>query len=726
MDIKRSGSHSIKRYDYIHVAPAKGDFSLLRVEYFLPRSDSYSPLLDTMTKSQLVLYMKYLKSRSLQTYFGPLVQMLMQHKDNHGIFNTPVDPEAQNLPTYYSIISKPMDLGTIRDRLASGEYQTQRDILNDISLVFKNAQKFNPPSHFVNLCAASLQRVFENEVDKIRSRIEQNRVNQENHFCASCRGISCRICGEKCLKYSPPVFVCDGDCHGRILRNATYYIIRGKKGRYCQKCYAKKIVGMDKADRKNLFVKKKNDEVFPESWVQCSRCREWLHCICGLVHPRQVTNSYVCPICLSEDPRRVVRPVQGAMAIPTCPLSDFLTQQIYLCVDAEVQKLPQRLRLTEAALSQLKENLIVRVVSNITTSVTVKKAIAPLYTSSSAGDLSLPYRSKCIAFFQHRNGMDILLFVLYVHEFGEDSTPANRRCVYISYLDSVHFLSPRYLRTPLYHTILSAYLAYAKSNGYCRAFIWACPPSRGDDYIFPHHPRDQRTPNADHLIGWYRTLLAKAVDAGIVSHVSCQLDELLHINAVRSNSPDINQRQIRCFSIRGVTETELPEAVLERMQTSPLLSSPLSSDYETDNENENENESDMSSDMSSMSTATTPVSSDPSPRPGMSVLPTGSLSEAERVLLLTIPYFEGDYLPYVCEDLLKEMYQESIKPKTSRNVGVGLACDCRPSLTCRLCPPRRRTRRSCATGFSRTTSSSFRPSFCASTRNRCWRIPLVS
>ena len=211
-----------------------------------------------------------------------------------------------------------------------------------------------------------------------------------------------------------------------------------------------------------------------------------------------------------------------------------------------------------------------------------------------------------------------------------------------------------------------------------------------------------------------------------MSHVSCQLDELLHINAVRSNSPDINQRQIRCFSIRGVTETELPEAVLERMQTSPLLSSPLSSDYETDNENENENESDMSSDMSSMSTATTPVSSDPSPRPAMSVLPSGSLSEAERVLLLTIPYFEGDYLPYVCEDLLKEMYQESIKPKTSRNVGVGLACDCRPSLTCRPYRPRRRTRRSCASGFSRTTSSSCRLSFCASTRSRCWRILRVS
>ena len=268
MDIRKSGSHSTKRDDFIHVAPSKGDFTLMPVEYYLPRSTSYSPLLDTMTRNQLVVYIKYLKSRSLQIYYGPLIQLLMQHKDNHGIFNAPVDPDAENLPTYYSVISKPMDLGTIRDRLASGEYQTQRDILNDISLVFKNAQKFNPPTHFVYLCASSLSKVFESEVEKIRTRIEQNRVNQANHFCSSCRGTPCRICGEKCLKYSPPVFVCDGDCHERILRNTTYYIIRGQKGRYCQKCYAKKIVGMDKADRKNLFVKKKNDEVFPESSVQ--------------------------------------------------------------------------------------------------------------------------------------------------------------------------------------------------------------------------------------------------------------------------------------------------------------------------------------------------------------------------------------------------------------------------------------------------------------------------
>ena len=698
------------------------------VEYYLPRSTSYSPLLDTMTRNQLVVYIKYLKSRSLQIYYGPLIQLLMQHKDNHGIFNAPVDPDAENLPTYYSVISKPMDLGTIRDRLASVEYQTQRDILNDISLVFKNAQKFNPPTHFVYLCASSLSKVFESEVEKIRTRIEQNRVNQANHFCSSCRGTPCRICGEKCLKYSPPVFVCDGDCHERILRNTTYYIIRGQKGRYCQKCYAKKIVGMDKVDRKNLFVKKKNDEVFPESWVQCSRCHEWLHCICGLVHPRQVTNNYVCPICLSEDPRREPKPVQGAAAIPTCPLSEYLTEQVRQRVDKVVQKLPKRFRPSESEKRRIKQSLIVRVVSNIMTSVTVKKSIAPLFTPDHSDELSLPYRSKCIAFFQHRNGVDILLFVLYVHEFGDDTTPANRRCVYISYLDSVHFLSPRYLRTPLYHTLLNGYLAYAKSNGYCRAHIWACPPSRGDDYIFPHHPRDQRTPNADHLIGWYRQLLAEAVEAGIVSHASCQLDELLHINAVRSNNPDINQRQIRCFSIRGVAETELPESVLERIQTSPLPSSPCSSDYETENESENENESDLSSDMSSLSTATASIpSADFTPHPAASLLPTGSLSELERVLLLTVPYFEGDYLPYVGEDLLKEIYQDSLKPKVSRSVCTHRLLTSRPLFpTCPPSPPPPRTEPSCATAFSRTTFCSCLPSSFASMPNRCWRILLAS
>lgn len=679
---KKGQGHAQKVTHRPHVPAPKGEFIHYAVEYVIPRSDDYNSLLSTLTKAQLEQYMQYLKSRSVQTYYGPLLQLLMQHKDNHGIFNTPVNPEVQNLPTYYDIVEHPMDLGTVRDNLMCGRYQQPRDLIADIRLVFQNAKKFNPETHFVNQCATQMLKTLDVELEKVRNRYEQNRLSQYNHTCNSCRGYPCLICGDKCLKYSPPVYVCDGDCRERILRNTTYYIIRGKKGRYCPKCYAKKVVGMDKAERKNLFVRKKNDEVFPESWVQCSRCREWMHCVCGLVHPREVTSNYVCPVCLAEDPHRIPKPVQGSMAIPRCDLSDFLTERIYHCVEEEVAKQPRRMRVSGAELRKLKESLVVRVVSNIASSVVVKRQLAPMFTSNYGEVLSIPYQSKCIAFFQHRDGVDILLFVLYVHEFGDDVTPANRRCIYISYLDSVHFLSPRYLRTPVYHQILNGYLEYAKMNGHCRAHIWACPPSRGDDYIFSHHPRDQRTPNADHLINWYRSLLAKGMETGVVSHVTCQLDQLLHMNAVWSNSPETNQRQIRCFSMRGTPEEVLPEVVLERVQStaSTVTQEPLSSDYES--ENDNPSESELSSDtstvstVSTVSTAPTPITpSEVSPRPVARIVPGGSLSDLERALLSTLPYFEGDYLPYVGEDLLKEIYQESLKPKPTRSVGLLTDCD---------------------------------------------------
>ena len=57
----------------------------------------------------------------------------------------------------------------------------------------------------------------------------------------------------------------------------------------------------------------------------------------------------------------------------------------------------------------------------------------------------------------------------------------------------------------------------------------------------PIIPRDQRTPNADHLIDWYKALFAKGVDSGAISYVTCQLDQLLHMNAVWSNNAELNQ-----------------------------------------------------------------------------------------------------------------------------------------------------------------------------------------
>lgn len=59
-----------------------------------------------------------------------------------------------------------------------------------------------------------------------------------------------------------------------------------------------------------------------------------------------------------------------------------------------------------------------------------------------------------------------------------------------------HFLffslcRPLTARTAIYHELLAAYISDARARGFERAFIWACPPMRGDGYIFHAHPAMQ-------------------------------------------------------------------------------------------------------------------------------------------------------------------------------------------------------------------------------------------
>jgi len=135
-----------------------------------------------------------------------------------------------------------------------------------------------------------------------------------------------------------------------------------------------------------------------------------------------------------------------------------------------------------------------------------------------------PFRCKCIVVFQHLDGVDVILFALYVYEHGEDNPPPNQRCVYISYLDSVHFMRPRRLRTFVYHEILIAYLDYARRRGFATAHIWACPPLKGDDYIFYAKPEDQKTPRDSRLRQWYIDMLVDCQRRDIVGKVTNMYD----------------------------------------------------------------------------------------------------------------------------------------------------------------------------------------------------------
>lgn len=165
----------------------------------------------------------------------------------------------------------------------------------------------------------------------------------------------------------------------------------------------------------------------------------------------------------------------------------------------------------------------VRQVTSMDRKLEVRDLMRKRYSHKSYPE-EFPFRCKCVVVFQEIDGVDTVLFALYLYEHGEDNPPPNQRCVYISYLDSVHFMRPRKIRTFVYHEILIAYLDYARRRGFSTVHIWACPPLKGDDYIFYAKPEDQKTPRDARLRQWYIDMLVEAQKRNIVGKLTNMYD----------------------------------------------------------------------------------------------------------------------------------------------------------------------------------------------------------
>lgn len=89
-----------------------------------------------------------------------LLNRLMSHQYGW-VFNTPVDIVKLNIPDYFSVIKHPMDLGTVKTKLLSGEYASPLGFVADVRLTFSNAMTYNPRENNVHIMAAALSKYFE-------------------------------------------------------------------------------------------------------------------------------------------------------------------------------------------------------------------------------------------------------------------------------------------------------------------------------------------------------------------------------------------------------------------------------------------------------------------------------------------------------------------------------------------------------------------------------------
>ncbi|KAI0817387.1 Bromodomain-containing protein [Xylaria sp. FL0064] len=78
-----------------------------------------------------------------------------------GPFKEPVRPIEDGVPNYFEKIKKPMDLGTIKKKMDSGEYNTAEEFEADVRQIFENCYTYWGRNHEMSAAAERFQKSFE-------------------------------------------------------------------------------------------------------------------------------------------------------------------------------------------------------------------------------------------------------------------------------------------------------------------------------------------------------------------------------------------------------------------------------------------------------------------------------------------------------------------------------------------------------------------------------------
>ena len=86
-------------------------------------------------------------------------------------FMVPVDPAALGIPDYFHVIKTPMDLGTIRNNLETGFYDSPTEFADHVRLVFQNAMLYNAAHSQVHIYANKLMDDFERRFKGLNAKV---------------------------------------------------------------------------------------------------------------------------------------------------------------------------------------------------------------------------------------------------------------------------------------------------------------------------------------------------------------------------------------------------------------------------------------------------------------------------------------------------------------------------------------------------------------------------
>merc|ERR1712060_138071 len=101
-----------------------------------------------------------------------LLEVVMQYEDSDGrVLSEPFYklPSRKELPDYYEVIRKPVDIAKIQQRIDDEKYEDMDALERDFMILCKNTQHYNEDGSLIFEDSIVLQSVFTNA----RERLEQ-------------------------------------------------------------------------------------------------------------------------------------------------------------------------------------------------------------------------------------------------------------------------------------------------------------------------------------------------------------------------------------------------------------------------------------------------------------------------------------------------------------------------------------------------------------------------
>lgn len=230
----------------------------------------------------------------------------------------------------------------------------------------------------------------------------------------------------------------------------------------------------------------------PERFVRCTVCHLKFHQICVL-YCLFNTDPFTCDKCKEKVGIQAIHLRASTLPETECDayINDFLKRQ------------------------GINENdqMTIRLVTDVKHDLSVPEKFRKIRS----GPSKIEYRNcSLFTFFDTGSNRDICFFSVFFQLFGEYCQDCNRNTAYLSYIDSVNFLPEH--RTLIYRHILIGLFDFLRVKGYTKIYLWSCPPSGNQDYIFYVKPPKMKMPTAARLATWYRELLERGMELRVIDN----------------------------------------------------------------------------------------------------------------------------------------------------------------------------------------------------------------